>query len=71
MVMMLRGSLFSIQYTNGIYISKSSSLLLLTSSSDISKQTLTQLNAPSTGKGGGTSFGNRCRRGLTNNGLVF
>ena len=53
------------------YISVNLPLSTLTSSSDISKQTLTQLNAPSTGKGGGTSFGNRCRRGLTNNGLVF
>ena len=31
----------------------------LTSSSDMSRQTLTQLNAPSTGSGGGTNFGSR------------
>jgi hypothetical protein len=43
----------------------------LTSSSERKKQTLTQLKAPSTGKGGGTSFGSRWRRGEMNKGLVF
>ena len=43
----------------------------LTSSSEMNKQTFTQLNGPSTGNGGGTNFGKRCLRGLTNNGAVF
>eukprot|EP00956_Cyclotella_meneghiniana_P012866 scaffold18312_cov77-Cyclotella_meneghiniana.AAC.8 len=45
--------------------------LCMISSSLINKHILTQLNAPSTGNGGGVNLGNRCLLGLTNNGEMY